>query len=242
MSLSLPPHEAHIWLASVRSLDDPALREAAMQLLLPQEHQAWQRFVQPHSRNEYLLTRLLCRRVLSHVAPVAPSQWGFARNKYGRPEIVTPPEYTGLRFNLSNTRDWAACLVVQRVDAGVDVENCARTPDLEGLSRAVLTPQERALFAQLPEDARAAHFFGLWTVKEAYIKARGLGLALGMENISVSLPAGAAPQVELPEDWDDASADWQIQTQAPAPGLLLGVALKRGAAADLEIVVHHGVP
>lgn len=243
MSLSLPPHEAHIWLAPVRSLDeDPALRQTAMQLLLPEEQQAWQRFVQEHSRDEYLLTRVLCRRVLSKVAAVDPALWKFERNRYGRPEIVAPLEQVGLRFNLSNTRGWAACLVVQRFDCGVDVENIARAPDLEALSRAVLAPAERALFAQVPVEARAEHFFGLWTIKEAYIKARGLGLALGMENITVSLPPSAPPRVELPEEWGDPTEDWQLHTEAPTAGVRLGVALRRGQAADLKLVLHHGVP
>ena len=238
--------EAHIWLASVSCLEDPALREAAVALLLPEEHHAWQRFLQPHSRDEYLLTRLLCRRVLSHVAPVPPQAWIFARNKYGRPEIVGPPEQVGLRFNLSNTRDWAACLVVRGVDAGVDVENCSRTPDIEGLSRAVLAPLERAALLALPPAARAARFFSLWTVKEAYIKARGLGLSLGMENICVSLGAPgepeSAPRLRVPAAWNDPEQDWQLHTQVPVEGLLLGVALRRGAAADYKIVVHAGVP
>src|SRR6266545_6685710 len=100
--LELPRSEVHLWYVLSNEVTEPSLLEAYQALLAPDESARRARYYFDKHRHEYLLTRALCRGVLSRYAGVAPEAWTFSANRYGRPEIASPPGFP-LRFNLTNT-------------------------------------------------------------------------------------------------------------------------------------------
>lgn len=85
------------------------------------------------------------------------------------------------RFNLSHSGDWllvAVCSDPCIAALGVDVEHERGRPiRIMRLARRFFTPAELARLSRLSGEARTRHFYRLWTLKEAWVKAHGLALA-----------------------------------------------------------------
>ncbi|QLQ31751.1 MAG: hypothetical protein HZT40_09270 [Candidatus Thiothrix singaporensis] len=100
-------------------------------------------------RNLYVAAHVFLRHTLSRHAPIAPAEWRFSANAYGKP-FITNPGHTSLQFNLSHTDGLIACAISQGQAVGVDVEQCKPMPDLDNLCRYALSAREA-------EDVLAIH-------------------------------------------------------------------------------------
>ncbi len=75
-----------------------------------------------------------------------------------------------------------------------------------------------AALEALPPDERVEAFFACWTRKEAYIKARGSGIALGLDRFEVALAPGRPAALLATRDEPAAAARWQLFALAPGEG------------------------
>jgi len=156
----------------------------AEHILNPEEHQKAQKFRFPHDRNLYMAAHVFLRRALSRYAAVSPSQWQFNHNAYGKPAIANP-DVDWLKFNLSHTHGMVACAITRDRAIGVDVEKINRSCDLSTLCQYVLTPLEAMdVLSVCDQHEPLDRFFTYWTLKEAYIKARGMGLNLPLQQFA----------------------------------------------------------
>jgi 4'-phosphopantetheinyl transferase len=241
--LSLQPGEAHIWYVFPEEITDPYLIAAYHMLMAPDEAVQQARFKFPEGRHEYLVTRALVRSVLSAYANVAPRDWRFVRNRYGRPEIAGPSGVPPLRFNLSNTRGLIACLVTLEREVGVDVEDTSRKGETVGVADRFFSPSESAALRALPEARQRHRFFDYWTLKEAYIKARGMGLAIPLEHFSFYLDEPAGIRIRFTPDLPDDPEAWQFCLWSPTARHRMAAALRKGrGAAPLAIALKPCVP
>jgi 4'-phosphopantetheinyl transferase len=117
--------------------------------------------------------------------------------------------------------------VAPLAEIGVDVEFQARQNDLDGLAAHYFAPSERDAMRVLPEAERRRRFFDYWTLKEAYIKARGKGLALPLDAFWFDLD-GAEPAIACDSRIADEPARWRFETIALSPSHLCSVALPAG--------------
>lgn len=239
MPLNLGPCDAEVWYAWTAACTAPALQAAYNALLAPDERAACARFATGALRDEYRLTRALCRTTLSRYADVAPADWRFRRNEYGRPEIAAPAEALPLRFNLSHGRGLVACVITRTADAGVDVERTAVPAPLDLVAAYFSSEEQRALQA-LPPAQRDARFFWLWTLKEAYLKALGLGLQRPLDSFSIR--DGSTVTVVSAADTDAADENWQLFSTPLGDEHRLSLALRREPAKDFAIRLHEVVP
>ena len=236
--LALPPDEAHLWLVDPATWDHPALAARIRAWLTPAETARMERYVFARHRHEYLATRALCRAVLSRYVAVDPGAWRFVANAWGRPEVASPGA-PWLRFNLSNADGLLACLVARERDVGVDVEDTARPVDTHAMAPQVFAPAEVAALRRAGPAEHRARFFHYWTLKEAYIKARGMGLALPLDRFAFDLDApDEVPRIAIDPSLGDEAASWQFVRLRPTPRHQLAVALRRGPDRDLRVVVH----
>lgn len=243
----VPPlgeRDAHVWYARTAACDTPALRERYRALLSAEERERLGRFAFDHLKLEYLVTRALCRTVLSaYVDAVAPEQWRFRANAHGRPEIDAGDARPPLRFNLSNARSIVACVITRTADAGIDVEERARSNDLDGIAASHFSASERAAFFALPPDARRTRFFELWTLKEAYIKARGVGLSIDLGEFSFALPAQPV-RIAFDRHVDDDASHWQfaLLDVGAEHQMALSIRDPHAAARPFDITMREIVP
>ena len=186
--LPLPSGEIHLWFCRHGESGDPALEAACRALLEPHELARTARFHFARDRHRHLLTRVLVRTALSRYAPVRPQDWRFAEGPFGRPRIGGPMTQAiqGLDFNLSHTDGLIVLALARNLEMGVDAEHLGRNASLE-LADHFFSPAEAKALAALPPSRRAHRFFELWTLKESYITARGMGLQIPLDSFGFAL-------------------------------------------------------
>jgi len=215
--------EAHLWYA--RPNDLASLEDRYRSILSPAEKRRYSRFHFPRDRLCYLAAHALLRLTLSRYASLPPKSWRFTTNQHCRPELAPIHTQFGLHFNLSHTEGLVAC-VVARHPCGIDVESALRSLQPLHLAPAFSPPELAALKASPPEELSES-VLAYWTLKEAYAKARGLGLALPFNQVCFTDPMpGADIRVSFSEDLRDRESDWQFALLRLAPSHLCAVAVR----------------
>jgi 4'-phosphopantetheinyl transferase len=160
------------------------------------------------ARRAYLGARALARTALARYSGTPPHDLRFGTDRCRRPEL-TSPALPGLCFSLARTAGLAVGLFAFDHEVGVDVERVAPI-DVAGLAGRFFSPEEAAGLSRLEGDARLARFYALWTLREAYLKARGVGLTLPLEQLIFRpTPSGGAAAEFGPAIGDD-PARWQF--------------------------------
>ncbi|WAP67159.1 4'-phosphopantetheinyl transferase family protein [Jiella pelagia] len=219
------PRHVDVYLADPALADEP--RAAAwLPLLNPAERARYERYRVEGARREYLTGRALVRASLSRYADVDPADWRFEANRYGRPSVAAEQAHLapGLVFNLSHTRGLVALAVGRDCDLGVDVEWIDRDNELAKLCDRYFAPSEAA-YARAGEGAELKErFFAFWTLKEAYIKARGMGLALPLDGFAYDI-TGEAPTIRFEPTCPDDPGRWRFMRRAMGPVHRLALAI-----------------
>jgi 4'-phosphopantetheinyl transferase len=167
---------------------------------------------------------------------VDPKDWRFAITDRGRPEVVKdsgPP----LRFNLSNTQGLVICGVVREGEIGVDVEPIRTDAPLR-LADHYFAPAEIAALRALPPPARSTRFFEYWTLKESYLKARGVGLGLALDRFAFSLDAGRPPRFEVDPALDDHGDAWRFFLCRPTADHVAALCVRPPQPRDIRLVLR----
>jgi 4'-phosphopantetheinyl transferase len=185
---------------------------ATLALLNQEERQQHQRYIPPAKRHEFLLTRILVRSVLGEVLGMAPEALTFVRNDWGRPDLAPESKPTPLHFNVSHTDGLIVCLVSSEREVGVDTELLSRALTLLSLAPRVFAPDELRELRALPEKDQAQRAVLLWTLKESYIKARGMGLAIPLESFAFHFDHDRIGLKIAPKLNDD-GANWAFQSR-----------------------------
>ena len=197
------------------------------------------RFRFERDANSFASAHALARLALSEAKQhILPSAWSFRTAEFGKPELAFPSE---LRFNLSHTRGLVAAATLVGAEVGVDVEAIGTRDVAEELRERVLSPRESQALDALAHDRQAERFFSIWSLKESYIKARGLGLRLPLKEISFAFNRlSRASLLETPRSDADTPADWTIHMECLGePAHVLGVTAGRVDERDPEIHVRH---
>jgi 4'-phosphopantetheinyl transferase len=198
-----------IYCASCEYIIDPALLARYRQLLTEEERGRQARFYFQQDRHRYLITRALLRTTLSRYADISPPDWQFVTNAYGRPYVCNEG-VTDLTFNLSHTRKLVVLAVTRGRELGVDTEDTVtRTPPLE-IAERFFAPEEVTSLRALPAEQRVQRFFQHWTLKESYIKARGMGLSLPLDQFAFHFSGEQQVRLTLQPTLQDAADNWRL--------------------------------
>ncbi len=227
----IPADGADLWFVHTDEVRDQTLLARCRALLSDEETQQQQRFHFERDRHRYLLTRAALRMVLSRYRVADPVQWRFVNNCYGKPRIADNAIARELSFNVSHT-DGLILIGVSRHDAlGVDVENIVRTVSLD-VADHFFAPSESHAMRMLPAKQQPMRFFELWTLKEAYIKARGMGLSIPLHHFHFDLDTDErGGDIAFEAALADASARWSFWQFGAGPRHLAAACLPAAGAA-----------
>jgi 4'-phosphopantetheinyl transferase len=239
----LLPGDVHLWLTFYDEIEDQGLLRTYEELLKDAEREQWRRFYFARDRRRYLVTRALVRTVLSRYAAISPSNWIFETNAYGRPDIANPEiRGTGLSFNISHTQSMIVLGVTKCAAVGVDVENVRSRQVSIGIADRFFAPSEVTALAAVSSIQRQERFFEYWTFKEAYIKARGMGLSLPLDKFSFSYANDQAVEIAIDPLLADDAGRWRFWQFRPRPEYMVAVCAERIGSSAPEVIIRQVVP
>jgi len=227
--MELPGKEIHLYFSYPDQISDSGLLEQYASLLTDDERVQMSRLYYARHRHQFLVTRALVRTCLSTYCDVEPGDWQFSKNSYGKPDIKLPDFAGQVRFNLSHCRGLIMCGITRDYEIGVDVEDAQRNTRaaLDSLS-SYFSASEIAEINRLPADRQKQRFFDYWTLKESYIKARGMGLAIPLAKFSFLFEGDRLDSFELHPELNDDPANWQFWRISRPEGYRVAVALNSG--------------
>ena len=226
--------KALAWFTDVTLVSDPDVLAEYESLLDDQEKRRHAAFHFPADRHLYLVAHALLRTSLSRFSDIQPCKWRISSNKSGRPEVAAEqcPE-DRIRFNLSHTKGLAACVVTANVDIGIDVERLDRRCDMESIARRYFSRQEMQALMALPVHDRPTRFLEYWTLKEAYVKACGLGLSIPLDSFFFYRDRQMVWRIGF--DRDDDPSEWRFVCVRPTPDHVLSIAIHDADPSEYEV-------
>jgi len=226
--------------ATPDAMASEAERTAALAILSQAERERAARIRAAPARDVFVLAHALARAALARAAGVPADAIALRAGARGKPEVAGPASALALRFNLSHTDGLAAFALARDAAVGVDVETRAREIDALALAARFFAPAETAALRALDPAPRRERFLALWTLKEALLKALGVGIAGGLAHVAFD-PASDPPRL-LPGALAGDPARWQLALLAPTPQHLLALAVERAPGAPDRIVQLERAP
>ncbi len=223
--LAIASYHAGVWRSAVASDFVPSLvpslfrlslsaAPTAVQALLPllstDEHQRAAAFYSPDDRNKYITSRGGLRVVLATVLGAEAREIAFEYGQHGKPALAVPWNAGGIHFNVSHSGEFALIVVSKGTRVGVDVEFERTDVELEKLARRFFSDSDCERLLTLPEAEWMRAFYRCWTRKEAYIKAVGIGLSIGLSSFDVSLEEGHPAQLMATRPEAEEAKRWEM--------------------------------
>ncbi len=234
--------DVHVWYARPETCADEADRQRLEALLTPEELGRRQRFVFERDQQLYLVAHALLRSTLSRYTGIDPLDWRFATNAYGRPDVDSPATWRSLRFNISHTTGLVAVAVTKNRDVGVDVEWNQRPGLGVELADRYFSPAEVKDLLRVATERQKRTFFDYWTLKESYIKARGMGLSLPLDRFSFHLAGEGPVTISIDPDLADDAGSWYFEKHYPTGEHTLAVAARRAGRSAPHVSIRETVP
>lgn len=179
------------------------------------------RYLKHEHGQQYLWVRGMLRKQLSHYLDIKPQAVEFNYAEHGKPSLRNK---SPIYFNLSHSRDMVVYAFSFDHELGVDIEYMREQKNLEGMIRHVGSLQEQEELKSLNETEAYDAFYRLWTRKEAFIKAVGQGLSMGLRSIHIGTRASSSPiSVEYKNEY---LSEWFLQDINPPRGYKLALCSK----------------
>ena len=160
-------------------------------------------FIRLELQQKYIKTRGRLRRVLSSYLKIEPQQIQIKVGQYGKPYL----EHNSLHFNLSHSKNKIVIAVSNCSEVGVDVEEYRQQRNLKGLVEKCFSEQEQLYWYSLSEQQKSFMFYHFWVRKEAFVKAVGRGIALGLDQCVLNDDLNSFSKIP---DCHGRASDWKI--------------------------------
>lgn len=209
VSSYLPPDVVQAWHATTDVLADRTRFTRALAWLSPGERARHDRFRHDADRQMFLLGRIMARTIVGRLAGITPTAWPWREGPKGRPEIGD--DRIDLHFNLAHSAGMVVCAAAKARAVGVDVEDLERESTDRAVVQRYCAPAEIADIERLGEDGWRGRFLEYWTLKEAYLKARGLGIAVPLAEIHFTIDT--EPRIDFLGSLAGTDAAWAFHLQ-----------------------------
>ena len=224
INLTLPYDAIHVWLAR---LDLPATRLHALeQALSTDERERANRFRFPTDRSRFIAARGLLRSILGNYLSREPASLRFCYSPYGKPALAAESAGDPMLFNVTHSQGMALYAFTHIGAIGIDLEHfSADTKDYENIALHFFSAAEVETLRAVSASSKQEAFLNCWTRKEAYIKARGLGLSLPLSQFDVSLTPGAPATLLATREAGQETTGWFLAALAPGADCIAALAV-----------------
>lgn len=205
----LPDDEVHVWRVAV---DMPSSSMAQLhQALSPDERERADRFHFEMDRRRCVIGRGVLRLLLGQILHNPADQLRFGCDDFGKPSLIAG-QGLPMQFNISHSGDLVLIAIAKGHAVGVDVERIRTNLDLDNIAERFFSANENKMLASLVGPVRYEAFFACWTRKEAYLKARGVGLSLPLDQFDVSFLPGEEPRLLKTRPDPTEALHWTLRT------------------------------
>jgi 4'-phosphopantetheinyl transferase len=222
----LRPQELHLWCVDFDR--SRATIDRLVECLSDEERQRSQRFLRDVDRQQFIVSHGAVRTILGQYLGIPPGHIEIKIGPGGKPQLANSPHFPPLHHNLSHSERLAMIAVTLDHEVGVDVERIRPSVDIESIVQRFFAPGERTRWQALPDHERLAAFFRCWTRKEAYLKARGIGLSSGLDQFEVSLAPGEPARLLRGDIPGDSPQRWQMHDVSPAEEYMAACVVEQG--------------
>ena len=220
-SLPLSANEVHLWQAKLNEHAADKLRP----LLSEDEIVRADRFKFAKDREHYTVARALLRKLLAAYLGVGPDELRFNYSETGKPSLAAS-QSGAMNFNLAHSHDLAVYAFSEGREIGVDVEFIRDSVEGEEIAERFFSAREMEELKTVPMELRNRAFFDCWTRKEAYIKARGKGLSMELDQFDVSLIPGEAASLLRNHKEPDEVGRWTMQSVSVPDGYVAALVVE----------------
>ena len=215
--------DVHAWYADTSLLAaEPGRLDRALAWLNAEERDRYHRYRHDTDRLMFALGRAMARRLVGRALDLAPDAWQWREGPHGRPEIAAPA--TALHFNLAHSAGLVCCALATGREVGIDVEHRGRERTDQAIVARFCAPAEAADIDINRPDWHD-RFLKYWTLKEAYLKARGLGIAVHLADICFELDGtDDAIRITFLRSLAGTDARWAFRLTEPTDRHLIALA------------------
>jgi len=218
----LGEREIHLWTLDLeRGSSEP-------EILSQEEEQRAARLVRPEDRQRFRAARSFVRQILGRYLKKEPHSLVFEFSEAGKPFVEAFGRSHRISFNLTHSARYGLLAVTLGRKIGVDIETERSLEDLPGMARQIMSSAEWKSFQSVPPHLMHDFFFGLWTRKEALLKAIGTGFLTDPREIDLGLADNEIFAVEF------RGRVWSVKPIAIAPLVKAAVAIE-GELASIHI-------
>jgi len=231
-----------VWYAPVSVEHWDALEARYLGQLTAEERERHDRFHFRKDRILYLSAKALARLTIpryAHAETQADSI-RFAAHPGGKPYISEPSQARQVQFNLTHTDGMVACVVSPEFEVGVDVEDIYRKSATDEIAERFFAKPEVEAYRKIPEKSRFLRFFEYWTLKEAYIKGRGLGLRIPLGDFSLSWE-NEIISITYHAEGPHTQEQWQFQQWEVGLGHMVAAAVRVERPINVKFLLHEVV-
>ena len=219
-------NQVHLW--HVRLNLESSRVACLLDTLSKDERTTAGRFYFRKDRERFIATRGLLRAILGRYLGQEPASLRFRYGPHGKPYLALGGDVLDLRFNLSHSHNLALYAVAHGREVGVDLERVRFDETAMEIATQFFSTRELAALRALPEHTRTETFFKYWTVKEAYLKAKGEGLSKGLGGLVFQLEPGKSKLLQATWKNHSGKRPFEVKTLKPAPGYVAALAAARG--------------
>lgn len=214
--ITLSENEVHAWKAPLIASEDEY--STLQRVLSTDERERARRFYFERDRRRWTIAHGVLRILLARYLNTDTHALQFVTNDYGKPALAPPLAHTGLQFNLSHSAEMALYAFTYQRQVGIDVE--FMRPDIEGelLARSHFSASEYTALQALPPSLQTEAFFQCWSRKESYIKAKGKGLSIPLDQFDVSLAPDEPAALLGSREEAQATTHWSLHALEPGNG------------------------
>jgi 4'-phosphopantetheinyl transferase len=222
----LKTNEIHVWQGRLDFQDAPI--SELFESLSGEERQRASGFHFSTDRFRFMRSRGLLRMLLGRYLETDPARVKLTYGSNGKPELAADSSPSDLTFNLSHSEVVVLYAIARGRRIGVDIERIRPGLSRERIPEHFFSPTEVRALRALPAMLQPSAFLACWTRKEAYLKARGDGLTVPLNEFEVSVEPNEPPRLLKIRNDPEEAARWTLWHIEPARGYVASVAAESG--------------
>lgn len=222
--LLINPMDVHVWCASLEN-PEPTYTQLS-HVLSANERERAKQFRFPHLQRRFITARAILRVLLGAYLSVPAYSLEFQYTAYGKPFLETTDNILPIHFNLSHSENLAIYALSSLHPVGVDIEHFRADIDIGAVAKQFFSSVEQSELHESRPSAHAKVFFQYWTRKEAYLKARGLSLALPMNEVNIDFNSHSIGVIKAKSSTSDTNICHTVVDLHFGPGLAAALAIE----------------